>query len=135
MLLERLYSYIANPPVISSILDWLKAVAFLILPWIILLWAIALLVSWLWSRRALYGAVVAVKLAYAWSALIVAFLFLFDGALLLFLSRVPDWTGVLPHLTFILLSLMVLFRCHSRVKSDLRASQVPLRLAQQGGRS
>lgn len=135
MLLDRLYSYLANPPVISSVLDWLVAVAFLILPWIILLWLVALLLLRFWSRRVLFGIEVSVKLAYAWAALIVAFLFLFDGTLLLILSRVPNWTAVIPHLTFILLSLIVLFRSRSSVKGELRASQVPLRLAQQGGRS
>lgn len=135
MLLDRLYSYLANPPVISSVLDWLLAVAFLILPWIILLWFLALLILRFWSRRAVFGIEVAVKLAYAWSALIVALFFLFDATLLLILGRVPNWTAVIPHLTFILLSLVVLFRSRSSAKGELRAAQVPLRVAQQGGRS
>lgn len=135
MLLDRLYSYVANPPLIASVVDWLLAVAFLLLPWVLLLWLVAWLLARFWSRRAQFGVEVAVRLAYAWAALIVASLFLVDGILLLILTRVPNWTAVIPHLTFILLSLLVLFRCRSRVKGDLRASRSPLRVAQQGGRS
>jgi hypothetical protein len=135
MLLDRLYSYLANPPVISSLLDWLIAISILILPWIVLLWLLALLILKFWNRRAMFGTEVAVKLAYAWAALVIAILLVADVVLLLFLTRIPNWTGVTPQLTFALLSLAVLFHSRRQVKTELRAAQVPLRVAQQGGRS
>ena len=134
MLFDRLYSYFANPPAISSVIDWLIALAFLIVPWVVFLWLLAIIGLKFWNRRPLFGIEVAVKLAYAWAGLISGLLFAANVVLLLILTRIPNWTATTPHFTFILLSLIVLFHSRSQVKNELRAAQVPLRLAQQGGR-
>jgi len=125
-----------QPPAISSFQDFLLGVAWLILPWILLLWILAIVLHIMFpNNRTHYGAQAAVRLSYAWAGFWVGAILLVDVVVLLVLGHVPGWTSIAPHALLIFFATVMSFLFWYNLRGELRASQVPLRQAQQGGRA
>jgi hypothetical protein len=134
--IQRLTQYVARPQSMGNFVDYLIALAWLILPYLFLLWLLALILQMVfYAKRELYGASVGLKLAYAWAAYCVSLILALDVIVLVLLSRVPGWTAVTPHATYIAAGLVVTGVLWSGMRADLRGSQIPLRKAQQGARA
>jgi len=124
-----------QPPPAATFQDFLIGVAWLILPWIILFWILAVVIHIMFpNNRTHYGAQAAVRLAYAWAAFWVGAILLIDIVVLLVLG-IPDWTSIAPHATMIFIGVLISFTFWYNLRYELRASQVPLRKAQQGARA
>jgi Mn2+/Fe2+ NRAMP family transporter len=120
----------------GNFLEYLIALAWLVLPWLFLLWLFALILQMVfYVKRDLYGASVGLKLAYAWSAFCLSLILAVDVLVLVLLSRVPGWTAITPQATYIAAGLIVSGVLWSSLRADLRGSQIPLRKAQQGARA
>jgi hypothetical protein len=134
--LQSLTQYVARPQLIGGVPDYLIALAWLLLPWLFLLWLLVLVLQMLFTgKREIYGAAVGLKLAYAWAAFCASLILAADVLVLVLLSRVPGWTSVTPHATYIAVGLVVAGVLWSGLRTDLRGSQIPLRKAQQGARA
>ncbi len=134
--LQQLTDYVVQPPLITSLPSYFMAVAWLLLPWLLFLWVFAALVQLFFpTNREQYGASVAIRLSYAWSAVCVATILVVDVAVLFILSRIPGWTSVTPHVTYIFVGMAFAFIYWNGLRGDLRMSQVPLRRAQHGART
>jgi hypothetical protein len=134
--IRSLTQYVARPQSIGSFLDYLIALVWMVLPWLFLLWLFALILQMVfYAKRELFGASVGLRLAYAWSAFSVSLIVAIDILVLVLLSRVPGWTAITPHATYIAAGLVASGVLWSGLRTDLRRSQIPLRKAQQGARA
>lgn len=130
--MDRWVSYFTDPPASASVLDWTIAMAAVMGTAAIVMILIALAQFKLRRTRIEFGAEIATHLAYAWACLFAGIILFLDAAILLYLSRVPDWTAVTPHAVAILIACLAAFLIQSSVRRELKASQVPLRRARQG---
>lgn len=125
-----------EPPRVETFQDFLIGAAWLILPWILLLWILAVVLHIMFpNNRAHYGAQAAVRLSYAWAGFWLGAILLIDVAVMLILRKVPEWTSIAPHATFIIVGVVMSFIFWYNLRQELRTSQVPLRKAQQGARA
>jgi L-asparagine transporter-like permease len=123
-----------EPPPVNSFQEFLIAAAWLILPWILMLWILAVVMHIMFpNNRAHYGAQAAVRLAYAWAGFWIGAVLLADVIVLLVINQVHGWTAVVPHAALIFVAIIMSFIFWYNLREELRASQGPLRKAQ-GGR-
>ena len=125
-----------EPPAVSSFHDFVFGVAWLVLPWILLFWILAVVIHIMFpANRTRFGAQAAVRLSYAWAGFWIGAILLVDVLVLLVLGHIPGWTSVAPHATLIFLGALLAFLFWYGLRQELRLSQVPLRKAQQGARA
>lgn len=131
-MMERWLIYFTAPPASGSVLEWALAIAAVVGTAAVVIIFVALLGFKVRSNRPSYGAEIATQLAYAWACLFAGILLFLDAAVLIYLSRVPDWSAVTPHVFAILMACLVAFLMQSSIHRQLKDSQVPLRKARQG---
>jgi Na+/phosphate symporter len=127
--------YVLEPPSLNGFGDYAMALVWMLAPWLITTWLASMaMYSMVPSRRQAYGALTAVRLGWAWGLVVAGLVIVANAAVLWALGRIPDWSALVPHATFVVVGLILALVLWSDLRAMLKRAQAPLQRAAQGGR-
>lgn len=116
---------ILAPEPLHSFPDYLGCLGLLAIPCLLVVYVGALILkARLIQSRHTLGAVVSVRLAWAWSAVLLMTILLANPIVLWILDRLPDWTSAMPQASMaVLAALLFAFSNYRELRSGLRMMQ------------